>query len=171
MKDIMPEPYGSPNVLTLDEVDDARRASRHRVARICAIAAAVLFGLLASFQVALALGLPWGEAAWGGAHAHLGVGLRVASGVQAVLATGFALIVLRRAGHHIWAPLPSRWLPIAARILTGYMALGTLMNAASRSSLERAMWTPVALSLAILCGIVAVWSPRLSTLQPADSIQ
>ena len=182
MKNVRQKPHGSPYLAALRKVAPPSggqahvptflpQSSRHRVARSSAIAAAVLFGLLAGFQVALALGLPWGEAAWGGAHAELGVGLRVASGVQAVLATGFSLIVLRRAGHQIWAPLPSRWLPIATRILAGYMALGTLMNAASRSSLERAMWTPVAISLAILCGIVAVWSPRLSALQPGDTDQ
>ncbi len=146
-------------------------SSRHTLARRSAIAAAALFGVLASFQVALASGLPWGEAAWGGAHAELGVELRVASGVQAVLATGFALIVLRRAGHQVWAPLPSRWLPIATRILAGYMALGTLINAVSRSSIERVIWTPVALSLAILCGIVAVWSPRVATRDEAATDQ
>ena len=172
MKEIIHVPGGSPNHPPLrgthdadtrhDQlIADARLASRHRVAHGSAIAAAGLFGLLASFQLALALGMPWGEAAWGGAHAEPGVGLRLASGVQAVLVTGFALIVLRRAGHSVWAPLSSRWLPMATRILAGYMALGTLMNAASQSSIERAIWTPVALSLAILCGIVAVWSPKL----------
>lgn len=85
----------------------------------------------------------------------------MASGVQAVLAVGFALIVLRRAGHSVWAPLPLQWLPAATRVLMGYMALGTLINAASRSPIERALWTPIALGLAVLCGIVAAWSPKL----------
>ncbi len=139
--------------------------SRHQVARRCSIAAAVLFGTLASFQAALAVGLPWGEAAYGGGRAELGMGLRVASGVQAPLVVGFALVVLRRAGHSVWAPLPLRWLPAATRVLTGYMVLGTLLNAASRSPIERA-WAPIALSLAVLCGIVAAWSPRVPALQP-----
>lgn len=173
MKDMIRVPRGSPDRLNLLRAsEDAARqdhvlaqaqlASRHRVARGSATAAAMLFGMLAGFQMALALGLPWGEAAWGGAHAELRVGLRVASGVQAVVATGFALIVLRRAGHGVWAPLPQRWLSIATRILAGYMALGTLVNAASQSSIERALWTPVALSLTVLCGLVAVWSPKIA---------
>jgi len=140
--------------------------SRHQVARRCSIAAAVLFGTLASFQAALAAGLPWGEAAWGGGRAELGMGLRVASGVQAPLVVGFALVVLRRAGHSVWAPLPLRWLPAATWVLMGYMALGTLLNAASRSPIERVLWTPIAMSLAVLCGIVAAWSPKVPARQP-----
>jgi hypothetical protein len=171
--------YGSPDMLEIQDaskptnkqgrvLENWRLASRQRLARRCAVAAAVLFGTLASFQAALAVGIPWGEAAWGGAHAELSVGMRIGSGVQVVLAIGFALIVLRRAGHRVWSPLPLRWLPVATRILTGYMALGFLMNAASRSSIERAIWTPVGFSLAVLCGIVAVWSPRLSAMRPDD---
>lgn len=134
-------------------------------ARGCASVAAVLFGSLAVFQVALAAGVPWGEAAWGGGQAELGEGLRVASGFQAVFATGFALVVLRRAGHHVWAPLPQRWLPGAVWVLTAYMAFGALLNAASRSDVERAIWTPVALSLSVLCAVVAV-KGRNTTLTP-----
>ncbi len=134
-------------------------------ARGCATVAAVLFGSSAAFQVALAAGVPWGEAAWGGGHAELGGGLRVASGVQAVVATGFALVVLRGAGHHVWGPLPLRWLPPAVWVLSAYMAFGVLLNAASRSDVERAVWTPVALSLSVLCAVVAV-KGRNTTLAP-----
>lgn len=87
MKAIIQNQYGSPDVLELQEVakpatgdDDvlvrvhAPLESRHRVARGCSIAAAALFITLACFQVALAVGLPWGEAAWGGGRAELGVG-------------------------------------------------------------------------------------------------
>jgi hypothetical protein len=133
---------------------------RHRVARGCAIAAAVLFVALAAFQVALAAGVPWGKAAWGGGQAELGTGLRVASGVQAVLAGGFALVVLRRAGHRVWSLVPRRWLPAAVWVLAACMALGTLLNASSRSPIERAVWTPTALSLAVLCAVVAAWGPQ-----------
>ena len=36
--------------------------------------------------------------------------------------------------------------------------MGTLMNAATSNPLERAAWTPVALSLAVLCALVAIKS-------------
>lgn len=136
------------------------RGQRYRAARVAAIAAAGLFVGLAGFQAALAAGAPWGKAAWGGGQADLGGGLRVASGVVAVLAGGSALVILRRGGHQVWAPLPQRWLPGAAWTLATYMAVGTLLNAISRSPIERAIWTPIALSLAVLCGLVAAWSPE-----------
>jgi hypothetical protein len=46
------------------------------------------------------------------------------------------------------------------------MALGTLVNAVSRSPIERALWTPIALGLAVLCRIVAAWNPKLPARQP-----
>ena len=48
------------------------------------MAAGVGFLLVAGFQIALALGAPWGRAAWGGAHeGRLPGKLRVASLVSA----------------------------------------------------------------------------------------
>lgn len=125
------------------------------VALGCSIAASGLFAALAAFEAALAAGVPWGNAAWGGAQANLGGGLRVASGAAAVLFSGAALVVLRRGGHRVWAPLPDRWLRPAVWALSGYTALGTLLNTASSSDIERAVMGPTALSLAVLCGIVA----------------
>ena len=111
--------------------------------------------LVASFQVALALGAPWGRAAWGGATERLPVGLRIASGVAAVIWLVATLVVLSRAGYE-WSPLPlsvARW---ATWVLFGMLVLGTLMNLASRSRLERLIQTPTAAVLAILCLLVAL---------------
>jgi hypothetical protein len=135
---------------------ETRLEKRYRVARGCAIGAAVMLASLATFEVALAAGVPWGKAAWGGGQAELVVGYRVASGVGAVVFVGFALVVLRRAGHRVWAPLPQRWLPASVWVVTAYMAVGTLLNLISRSPVERAVMSPTALGLAVLCGIVAV---------------
>lgn len=140
---------------------------RSQVARSAAIAAAGLFVGLAGFQAALAAGMPWGRAAWGGGQADLGESLRLASGATAVVAVGSALVVLRRAGHQVWTPLPLRWLPGATWALAAYMTVGTLLNAISRSPLERAIWTPTALSLAVLCGLVARWSSE-GSVQPGN---
>jgi hypothetical protein len=52
---------------------------------------------------------------------------------------------------------PSRWVPAIVWAIAGYSALGTVLNAASRSDLERAVMTPVALCLAVLCVTVAAW--------------
>ena len=135
-------------------------SGRLRVARTCASGAAALFGAVATFELALAAGAPLGKAAWGGGQAHLGAGLRVASAGAAVMLGGAALVVLRRGGHSVWAPVPQRWLPRAVWGLTAYTAAGAAMNAISRSPVERAVMGPTALSLAVLCACVAAWGPK-----------
>lgn len=126
------------------------------VGRTAAAAAAALFAALAAFELALAAGAPWGKAAFGGGQAELTGALRVTSGAYVVLFAGFALVILRRGGHRMWVPVPLRWLPAAGWVLTGYAALGTLLNAISRSPVERAVMTPTSLTLAALCAAVAV---------------
>ena len=117
--------------------------------------AAAGFVLVASFQAALALGAPWGRAAWGGAHRRLPGGLRIASAVAVVLWLAAALVVLARAGYG-WSPIPSgvaRW---GTWVLFGLLVVGTLMNLVSRSRPERLIQTPTAAVLAILCLLVAI---------------
>ncbi len=142
---------------------DARRES---LARKASIVAAALFAILVGFQVALAAGTPWGRAAWGGGAAHLASGLRVASAISAVVLAAAALVVLRRGGHAVRSPLPDRWLRASTWVLTGYTALGVLANGASRSDIERNIWAPVSLVLAVTCAMVAAWGavgPRRKT--------
>lgn len=123
--------------------------------RSAAAVAAVGFVLVASFQAALALGAPWGKAAWGGAHERLPKQLRIASGLAVVLWLVAALVVLAGAGYD-WSPIPpgvARW---GTWVLFGGLVLGTLMNLASRSRLERMIQTPTAAILSILCLLVAL---------------
>lgn len=124
-------------------------------ARLAGGMAAAGFVLVAWFQAALALGAPWGRAAWGGAHRRLPGGLRIASAVAVVLWLAAALVVLAHAGYG-WSPIPSlvaRW---GTWVLFGLLVVGTLMNLASRSRPERLIQTPTAAVLAILCLLVAV---------------
>jgi hypothetical protein len=119
-----------------------------------AIVATVGFLIIAAFQAALALGAPWGRAAWGGAHERLPARLRGASAVAVVIWLLAALIVLQRAGSPV-VPLP---LPVAqwgAWILVGLLPIGAIMNFASSSPWERFGWGPLAAILAVLCFIVA----------------
>ena len=127
------------------------------IARGTSTAAGVLLAGLAGFEALLAAGLPWGQAAWGGGQAELNPGLRVASAAAAVVFVGAALVVRRQGGHRNWAPLPDRWLRPAVWGLAAYTAFGTILNALSRSPVERTLMTPVALSLAVLCGLTAAW--------------
>lgn len=130
------------------------------LARVAAIVAAVLFAGLALFQLALALGAPRGRAAYGGQSAELTPRLRVTSGVAAVVWSGVALVVLARAGFDIWAPLPASWLPAAIWVVVALMAVAVVMNAITRSVLERAIWLPVAIGLLGSTLVVALAAPR-----------
>ncbi|MGH8836380.1 MAG: hypothetical protein ACRDWG_15500 [Actinomycetes bacterium] len=136
------------------------RQRRRTVVRAAAAGAAALMGTLAAFELALAAGLPWGRAAWGGGQETLDGGLRVASVVAAAVYLAAALVVLRGAGYRVWTPIPSRWVTAVVWGISGYAALGTLLNAVSPSDLERAVMTPVGGCLAVLCATVAAGGRR-----------
>ena len=123
-------------------------------ARTAAIAAAVGFLTIAAFQLALALGAPLGRAAWGGTHAQLPTGLRIASALAFGVWALAALIILERAGIHAFA-LPTGLLRWGTWILVGVLALGAVLNFALPSGWERYLWGPVAVILAALCLLVA----------------
>ena len=123
--------------------------------RTAGAVAAAGFVLVASFQVALAVGIPWGRAAWGGAHDRLPRRLRVASAFAAGLWVAAAIVILDAAGHDV-SPVSSgaaRWV---AWVLFGLLALGALMNLASRSRWERFLMGPIAALLSLLCLVVAL---------------
>lgn len=113
---------------------------------IAAILFCCVLGLLAVFQAALAAGAPLGHFAWGGQQERLSSRLRIGSVVAIAIYALFALIALERAGLVRAMPHPSV-AGIGMWIIVGYMALGVIMNAASRSRLERYTMTPVALAL------------------------
>lgn len=124
-------------------------------AAVAAIALVVMFGALAVFQLALVLGAPFGRFAWGGADRVLPASKRVGSVVSIVLYALFTWIFLMRAGL---APLvlPEVVVDVAAWVVFGYLVLGILMNAASRSRPERFTMTPVAAVAAALALVVAL---------------
>jgi hypothetical protein len=123
-------------------------------ARQAAIAAAAGFAAIALFQLALAAGVPLGHAAWGGAHAHLSTAERIGSAVAVLVWSGAALIVLGRAGLRA-THMRSTMLHRATWALAGVSVIAALMNFASHSQSERLIFGPAALTLAILCTIVA----------------
>ncbi|AYF97720.1 hypothetical protein [Protaetiibacter intestinalis] len=130
------------------------------IARVAAIVAAVLYLGLVAFQLALALGAPWGRAAYGGQSAELSTALRVSSAIAVIVWSGVALVVLRRAGVTGWAPLPDAWLPVAVWVVVGLSAVAIVMNAITPSALERAIWLPVAILLFGSTLTVALAAPR-----------
>jgi hypothetical protein len=119
-----------------------------------AVIAVALLSVILGFQAALALGAPWGAAAWGGRHPGvLPTGLRIASTIAAIAVYPLIIgIVLASADL-----IDVDWLPAGAGamwLLTGVFALGVLANGASPSRVER-MWAPVSAVIAICCAVIA----------------
>jgi hypothetical protein len=126
------------------------------VARLAAVTGAAGFVLVAGFQIALAFGAPWGRGAWGGAHDVLPMRQRIASAMAAVVLVLGALIVLGRTG--LWeSSLPVGVFRWGTWALAGGMAFSAFGNFASSSPWERFLMGPMALLLALLCLVVALW--------------
>lgn len=122
---------------------------------IAAIVFVAMLGLLCLFQLGLALGLPWGRAAWGGQHEGvLPRKLRIASVLSIVIYAFIALIALERVG--LTEFFAKSFAHVAMWVIFGYLCLGVLMNGISRSKIERAIMTPVALVLAVLALCIAL---------------
>ncbi|MCF6744269.1 hypothetical protein E9529_08255 [Blastococcus sp. KM273128] len=119
-----------------------------------AVLACAVLGGLAVFQVALAAGRPWGRFAWGGQHDVLPPRLRTGSAVSVVLYLVFAVVILQAAG--LVAVLTATVADVGIRVLTGYFALGVVLNGISRSRPERFVMTPLVLVLAACCLVVAL---------------
>lgn len=111
--------------------------------------------LLLVFQLSLAFGAPWGQFAWGGQHrGTLPVGYRIASGFSILIYGFIAAIALDRGG--VVAVFPPGFSTVAIWFVFGFLALGVLMNAISRSKPERYTMTPVVLVLAVLALLLAL---------------
>jgi hypothetical protein len=136
---------------------DSKRFAERAVRPAAVVATVGLVGF-AAFQAALALGAPWGRAAWGGSETELGPGHRVASGVAALVLIAAASVVLGRAGY--WRASRDsgvfRWGTWGVAVL---LALGGLGNLASSSNWERFLNGPVALLIAVASLIVAREAP------------
>jgi hypothetical protein len=123
---------------------------------LAAILAVILLGVVVVFQIGLALGAPWGAAAWGGQHPGvLPTRLRIASAVVALVVYPLVIaLVLAAAGI-----IDDAWLPIdptlAMWVLAGLLGLGAVANFLSRSEAER-RWGPVALTTAMCCALIAL---------------
>ena len=118
-----------------------------------ATAFAIVVAGVVAFQVALALGAPWGSYAMGGAFpGRFPPRMRAAALVQAALLALTAAIVLSRAG----LVLPA-WSEAAGWLIWGVVAIAlvaVILNAISPSAGERRIWVPV--SLVMLASSLAV---------------
>jgi hypothetical protein len=129
--------------------------------RIAAITYAVITGLVVLFQIALAVGVPWGAYAMGGAFSgQFPPALRIAAVVQAVILALVAAVVLARAGVALarWAGV-ARWL---IWVIVALLAVSLLLNLITPSAGERVIWAPVALLLFVCSLVVAFSKPSTS---------
>lgn len=124
--------------------------------QVAGVIAVVLLGIVGVFQLALALGAPWGRAAWGGQNEGVLPGrLRVSSGVAGVVIYPLIMLYVLVSSELIAADWPPGAGPVAMWILVAFFTLGAVANFASRSRMERT-WGPVSLIIAICCVVIAV---------------
>ena len=121
---------------------------------VALVAAAGVAGM-ATFQILLALGLPLGHAAFGGANALLSAKLRVASVISALLFVAAFYVVLARGGL-LGVASESVIVRITIWVFAAIFGLSTLANIASRSRWERFLMAPVGLVLTAFCVAVAL---------------
>ena len=115
--------------------------------------AAAFFLVFAAFQLALSLGAPFGEMAWGGSARVLPEAIRWHSTAAAVILVVAAGVMLVRAGD-VGRKLHQQlfwWLNAA---LVVQLALNTLANLVSHSAGERMVMAPASALGCALC----VWA-------------
>ena len=108
---------------------------------------------LGAFQLALALGTPFGQAAWGGDSADLTSAQRFGSVGAVVIYAAAAAVLLARVGpttrpRTLWLLKWGPW------FFAGLFALSALANFASQSHWENYLLGPAGLLLAGLCAVV-----------------
>lgn len=121
-----------------------------------ALAASLLLLVTLIFQLALAIGAPWGSAAWGGRYSGvLPRRLRWASAFAGLIVYPWIILLVADAGELIDLNLVDRDVGVLVLwVLTGLFSLGALANLASRSRIEK-LWAPVAAGVAVCCGLLA----------------
>ena len=110
------------------------------LATISAVFLVVTTLVVTVFQIALALGAPWGEYAYGGTKTgKLPTGFRINSVVS-------AFVMLAISGHYlaqlgVFEPvLDSAGNSVVNWVLVGFTGLAALANNATRSKKERMVW-------------------------------
>jgi hypothetical protein len=126
---------------------------------IVALVATALLALAVAFQVGLAVGAPWGWAAYGG-RAVTGAGAlpaayRCASGGAALTLLGAMWIVLASVSLVGRGPLSGSVLTVMLWCLTVVLVLNTLGNARGRHPAERWGAGSVTALLAVFCAVLA----------------
>jgi len=125
-------------------------------AMLASMVAAFVLSLIGALQVLLAFGLPFGRAAWGGAHRVLPLRLRFASALSAMPLALAAWIVLARTGVVAFPGQPAT-VRVGSWVAFSLLALNTVGNFASKSRTERLLMTPAAFVCSV-CFLIAALS-------------
>jgi hypothetical protein len=119
-----------------------------------------VFSAVALFQLALALGAPWGDAAYGGqaadADGRLPARFRGMSALAAVFLVAAAVIVLAQGGVIEVSGVSDGTLTAITWALAAMMGLNTLANLASTNRLERVFLGGATAFLTLLCILLAL---------------
>ena len=128
---------------------------------LAARAAAAVMACVATFQVALVVGAPWGAYTQGGeTHGTLDAWGRVVAAVSCAIMLLMAAAILARVREGPLKNAPGRLVAALAWFATIYSALSVLLNLATRSSSERAVFAPTAILLFVLVATAMVGSRR-----------
>jgi hypothetical protein len=130
---------------------------------LAALSACVLIAIIATFQIALSLGLPLGDATFGGSaptvDGVLTPAFRALAVVQAIVLAGVAWIILARADLISSGFVGDRFLVWAAWAIVVFLVLNTIGNFSAPHPVERYIIGATTLVLVILCGLVALRAP------------
>jgi len=130
---------------------------------LAARAAAVLMLGIAAFQVALVFGAPWGAYTQGGqTEGALDTSGRVFAAVSCAVLLVLAAAILARVREGPFKSAPRRLVAALSWFTTLYAALAVVLNLATHSSSERAVFAPTAILLFVLVLTTMIGSRRTS---------
>lgn len=115
----------------------------------------VFSAIAALFQLALALGAPWGDYAMGGRFpGKWPTKMRIAAVIQIAVLFLLAFIVLVKSGLAFDPLYPIA--RIAIWFVVAFFVLGSILNLATPSKVERMIWAPVNILLLATSVFVAL---------------
>ena len=128
---------------------------------LAARAAAVVMVGVAAFQIALVFGAPWGAYTQGGETVGiLDASGRVVAAVSCAILLLMAAAILARVREGPLKGAPGSVVSVLAWFTTVYAAVSVVLNLATRSSSERAVFAPTAILLFVLVVSAMVGSRR-----------
>lgn len=128
---------------------------------LAARAAAVVMVSIAAFQVALVLGAPWGAYTQGGRKdGALDTSGRVVAAISCAVLLVMAAAILARVREGPLERAPRRLVTTLSWFTTIYSAVAVVINLATQSSSERAVFAPTAILLFVLVVATMVGSRR-----------